>query len=72
MIFIFQILLNLLLEPNHNNENVPSIKSWNQCAMCFRLLQEMLKMQNLYEQIEEKLSISVRNMCIIMYNLKML
>lgn len=58
------MLLNLLFDPNHNNEKVPSIKSWNQCAISIKLLQEMLKMPNLYEQIEEKLTISVRNICI--------
>lgn len=41
---------------------IPSIELWNRFAISFRLFREMLKMQNLYEQIEENLSIPVRNL----------
>jgi len=49
----------ILFEPNKNVENDSNICTWNKYAICLRLLQEMLKMQNLYEIIEEKLNISV-------------
>ncbi|XP_060834763.1 uncharacterized protein LOC132917839 [Rhopalosiphum padi] len=52
------VLLMILFEPNKNVENDSIICTWNKYAICLRLLQEMLKMQNLYEIIEEKLNIS--------------
>jgi len=59
--YVFQVLLIVLFEPNTNVENDSNICTWNKYGICLRLLQEMLKMQNLYEIIEEKLHISVRN-----------
>lgn len=50
--------LIVLFEPNTNVENDSVICTWNKYGICLRLLQEMLKMQNLYAIIEEKLHVS--------------
>lgn len=63
--YIFQVLLIILFEPNTNVEYDSIICKWNKYAICLRLLQEMLKMKNLYKIIEEKLHISVRNIFLI-------
>lgn len=53
------VLLMILFGPNKNVENDDfNLCTWMKYAICLRLLQEMLKMQNLYEIIEEKLNIS--------------
>jgi len=57
----------ILFDPNKNVENDFNLCTWNKHAICLRLLQEMLKMQNLYEIIEEKLNISVRNIFVTFY-----
>lgn len=54
------MLLIYLLEPNANVESTSNVYIWNKYAVSFSLLQEMLKLRSLYEQIEEKLSLSVR------------
>ncbi|XP_003247737.1 uncharacterized protein LOC100576041 [Acyrthosiphon pisum] len=52
------VLLIVLFEPNTNVEYDSITCTWNKYAICLRLLQEMLKMKNLYKIIEEKLHIS--------------
>lgn len=44
-------------------ENKSNIYSWDRCAACLKILQEMLKLRTLYEKIEEKLNPSVRYFC---------
>jgi len=48
-------------------ENKSSTCSWDRYAACLRLLQEMLKLRNLYEKIEEKLCPSVRTIVFILF-----
>uniref|UniRef100_A0A2H8TVK4 Protein CIP2A n=1 Tax=Melanaphis sacchari TaxID=742174 RepID=A0A2H8TVK4_9HEMI len=52
------VLLMILFEPNKNVENDSNICIWNKHAICLRFLQEMLKIQQLYEIIDENLNIS--------------
>lgn len=60
----------ILFGPNKNVENDDfNLCTWNKYAICLRLLQEMLKIQNLYKIIEEKLNISVRNIFITFYSI---
>lgn len=61
------MLLIVLFEPNKNVEKDSIICTWNKYAICLRLLQEMLKITNLYKIVEEKLHISVRNIFVIFY-----
>lgn len=55
-----------LKEPS-DIENKSSICTWDRYAACLRLLQEMLKLRNLYEKIEEKLSPPVRTNIFILF-----
>lgn len=54
------MLLICLLESINNLENVTNITTLNKYAVLFELLRDMLKIQNVYKQIEVKLSLSVR------------
>lgn len=65
--YIFKVLLIVLFEPNTNVENDSITCTWNKYAICLRLLQEMLKMKNLYKIMEEKLHISVRNIFLFFF-----
>lgn len=55
------MLINFLLEHDDNFKKTSDMITWDNYAIYFKLFQEMLKLQNLYTKIEEKLSISVRN-----------
>lgn len=54
------MLLICLLESINNLENVTSITALNKYAVLFELLRDMIKIHFVYEQIEVKLSLSVR------------
>lgn len=58
--YVFQKLLIILFDSKSNLESASSISTYNRYASYLMLLQEMLKLQNLFEKIEEKLSFSVR------------
>lgn len=53
-------------------ESAFNVCTWNRYAVSFSLLQEMLKLRNLYEQIEKTLSVSVRKNIIYPYLLSKL
>ncbi|XP_050419664.1 uncharacterized protein LOC126832775 [Adelges cooleyi] len=53
--------LNVLFNLFDNNSNLEiscNNKTWEKYTVCFRLLQEMLKLRNLYEKIDDKLNCS--------------
>lgn len=54
------MLITFLLQPNKNIHNEFNINMWNKHAECLRVLQEVIKIQQFYEKVVDKFSISVR------------
>lgn len=54
------MLIMVLLESNSNIQSEFDTHIWNKYGECLKVLQEMIKINQFYEKVEDKFSISVR------------
>lgn len=60
-------MISFLLEPNKNIQNEFNTNVWNKFAECLKVLQEVIKIQQFYEKVENQFSVSVRFFFILFF-----